>query len=96
MCSFIEFKSMNSGCIMLGVWSAARISRHSSCLQEAYNLTTLIYLYLPTYIYISLSSIYLYITRRNSKDCLKSVLSCQLRLSFFKCIIEFGICYDVF
>ena len=58
MCSFIESKSMNSGCIMLGVRSTAGMSRHISCLQEAYNLTTLIYLYLPTYIYISLSSIY--------------------------------------
>ena len=58
MCSFIESKSMNSGCIMLGVRSTARMSRHISCLQEAYNLTTLIYLYLPTYIYISLSSIH--------------------------------------
>ena len=99
MCSFIESKSMNSGCNYARCQEYSRNEQThllpSGSLQPNHldiSIFTYIYLYFPI-IYIC---VYLYITRRNSKNCLKSVLSYQLCLSFFKCIIEFGICYDIF
>ena len=63
------------------------MSRHISCLQEAYNLTTLIYLYLPTYIYISLSSIYVVSLHLYNKEKQQELLKKCSELSIMPLIL---------